>query len=420
MKTNLSRIQNNLETLSTFNSTPNKGLTRLSFTPEDREARSFIIGEMEKCGLHVYEDAVGNIIGRLEGYQKDAPAVMIGSHFDSVKNGGNFDGNAGVIAALEVAHIINEHNISFKYPIEFIALVEEEGGRFSSGLFGSRGIAGKISRKDLDIYKDINGISIADAMRDFGFNPDKISEAIKKTEELKAFLELHIEQGPILQNQKKDIGIVEYIVGCSQIEVTIQGRADHAGTTPMDMRVDALDSAAKIISKISDIAKSTIDGTVATVGNIKALPGAGNIIPDEVVFTVDIRSRHQQSIDSIISSITNELSKIANEKGISYVVQERLNIRPVKLDEKINILLSEGCNKLKLPYMKMVSGAGHDAMVMAELTHAALIFVPSKDGRSHCPEEWTDYEDLQKGVELLFITLLNLAEGDLNEESRIS
>lgn len=410
MKTNLFRIQNDIETLSTFNSTPNNGLTRFSFTEEDKKAREYIKLEMNRAGLRVYEDSAGTIIGRLEGSIKNAPVIMIGSHYDSVKNGGNFDGNAGVVAALEIARVINENNILVKYPIEFVAMIEEEGGRFGGGLFGSRGMAGKITRDELDTLIDSEGTSIAKAMKDFGFDPDKILEAARKPEELKAFLELHIEQGPILEHKQKDVGIVEYIVGISQLEVTVAGRADHAGTTPMNMRIDALDAASTIISKIGKEARALHDGSVATVGNLSVIPGAANIVSSEATFTVDIRSKNQESIDNIISFISHELQILKEEKNISYTVTEKLKVQPVKLDERIIKLFHENCEKLNLSSMDMLSGAGHDAMVMSDITNIGLIFVPSKNGRSHCPEEWTNYEDLQKGIELMYHTLLKLAE----------
>lgn len=410
MKTSLYRIQKDIEILSTFNSTPYNGLTRFSFTKEDKKSREYIKSEMLKCDLQVYEDPAGTLMGRLEGSLKDGPVVMIGSHYDSVKNGGNFDGNAGVVTALEIARVINENNISVKYPIEFVAMIEEEGGRFGSGLFGSRGMAGKITRDELDSYKDSDGISIAEAMKDFGFNPDKILEAARKPEDLKAFLELHIEQGPILEHKQKDVGIVEYIVGISHIEITVKGRADHAGTTPMNMRIDALDAASSIINKISNEARALNDGSVATVGNIKVTPGAVNIVSSEATFTVDIRSKNQESIDNIISSINNNLQILKQEKDISYIVTEKLKVAPVKLDKKIIDFFHDNCKKLNLSSIDMLSGAGHDAMVMSNITNIGLIFVPSKNGRSHCPEEWTNYEDLQKGVEVMYHTLLKLAE----------
>lgn len=409
MKTNINRIRNDIEELSKFNETVGMGLTRLSFTKEDFGAREYIKSEMTKAGLRVYEDAAGTIIGRLDGEIKDAPVVMIGSHYDSVRNGGNFDGPAGVITALEVARVINESNIRLKFPVEFVAMIEEEGARFGKGLFASRAMTGKVNRDELDTSKDINGITLAAAMKNFGFDPDKIHEAVRKSEKVQAFLELHIEQGPVLENEVKDIGIVEYVVGICQIEVTVKGRPDHAGTTPMNMRIDALDASAQLISKISSFANRAGEGTVATVGIINISPGSSNIIPGEVKFTVDIRSKEQESINYVVGEIKKEIEQISHKSKIKYSIEEKLSVLPVKLNEKIIEDFQNICDELRLSKKNMLSGAGHDAMVMASITNVGLIFVKSKDGRSHCPEEWTEYKDLQKGIEIMYHEVLNLA-----------
>lgn len=408
--TNLDRIQNDIEQLSKFNATPGKGLTRMSFTKEDRGAREYIKEQMKLAGLEVYEDAAGTVIGRLEGELKDAPTVMVGSHYDSVKNGGNFDGPAGVVTALETARVMKAKGLKPKFPVEFIAMIEEEGGRFGGGLFASRAMVGKVTRESLDSFKDSQGISIAEAMEEFGFDPNKIQDAVRKPEDVKAFLELHIEQGPILESGKKEIGIVEYIVGICQIEVVVKGRPDHAGTTPMEMRADALDAASLVISKISTFAKDAGEGTVSTVGTLSLLPGAANIVPGEVKFTVDMRSKKAECIEEVKEKIEAALAEVAASKGVNYTVVEKLSVTPVKLAEDILLMLNKHSDNLGLKKQTMLSGAGHDAMVMASITDVGLIFVPSKDGRSHCPEEWTEYEDLQKGIEVVCETIIEISE----------
>lgn len=410
MKTKLDRIQGDIENLSKFNKTPGQGLTRMSFTEEDRGAREYIKEEMKLSGLDVYEDPAGTIVGRLQGSLKDGPVVMVGSHYDSVKNGGNFDGPAGVVTALEIARLMKENNLQPKYPIEFIAMIEEEGGRFGGGLFASRAMAGDVSRESLDDFKDKDGISIGQAMKDFGFDPDKIEEARRNPEDLKAFFELHIEQGPILENHKNDIGIVEYIVGINQIEVVVKGRPDHAGTTPMTMRSDALDAAANLISSISDFAKDAGQGTVATVGVLELSPGAANIVPGEVKFTVDIRSKKDQCIDEVRGKIEDSLKDLCSSRGVEFKIVEKMRVSPTELSKNLIGKLNKHSDNLGFKKETMLSGAGHDAMVMASLTDVGLVFVPSKDGRSHCPEEWTDYEDLQRGIELVYQTIVDVSE----------
>ncbi len=412
MKTKLDRIKSDIENLSKFNKTPGQGLTRMSFTDEDRGAREYIKEQMKSSGLKVYEDAAGTIVGRLEGSLEDGEIVMIGSHYDSVKNGGNFDGPAGVVTALEIARVMKENNLKPKYPVEFIAMIEEEGGRFGGGLFASRAMVGKVSRESLDNYKDSDGISIASAMKDFGFDPDKIEEARRRPEDLKAFLELHIEQGPILENNKKEIGIVEYIVGINQIEVIVSGRPDHAGTTPMTMRSDALDAASKVISSISDFAKEAGEGTVATVGVLEIKPGAANIVPGQVKFSVDIRSKKDECIEEVREKIESSLKDICKLKGTEYSIEDKMRVLPIELSKEIISKLNKYSDDLGFKSQTMLSGAGHDAMVMAGITDVGLVFVPSKGGRSHCPEEWTDYEDLQKGVEILCETIIDISQAE--------
>ncbi|WP_315120344.1 Zn-dependent hydrolase [uncultured Clostridium sp.] len=409
MNTNLERIQKDIEALAQFTSTPGVGTTRFSFSKEDRAAREYIRKEMREAGLKVYEDTAGTLIGRLEGEKKE-PVIMIGSHFDSVKNGGNFDGQAGVVTALEIARVFKEKKLKPKYTVEFVALIEEEGGRFGGGLFGSRAMVGKVKREDLDKFKDEDGISISEAMKDFGLNPDKIEGAIRKPEDIKCFLELHIEQGPILESENKSIGIVEYIVGIREFEVIIKGRPDHAGTTPMNMRADALDGGSRIISKISNFAKEVGFGSVATVGKLNVWPGAANIVPERVNFLVDIRSKKWECIEEIKTNIEKEVENVCKDSGLDYEIIHKIHVKPVKVSENIVEILKENCEKLQFSQEIMLSGAGHDAMVMGEITDIGMIFVPSKGGRSHCPEEWTDYEALQKGVELSYYAVKKLSE----------
>jgi allantoate deiminase len=346
MLTNLERLKKDIESMAKFNSTPDEGLTRLSFTNADREAREYIKYEMTKAGLQVYEDAAGTIVGRLDGQLKDAPAVLIGSHYDSVRNGGNFDGPAGVVSALEVARSLKENGIHLKFPVEVIAMIEEEGSRFGGGLLASRAMAGQVTRNDLNIFKDNQGISIAEAMSSFGFNPDNIHKAARNPKDIKAFLELHIEQGPILEHEGLDIGIVQYIVGICEVEVIITGRPDHAGTTPMNLRIDALNAAAHIIHKISDFAEEEGTGTVGTVGILNVLPGSANIVPGKASFTIDVRSKNQSCIDNIIKKVNDLLKQLSLKKHIQYEIKEKLSVPPVKLNEKIKNDFSDNCKSL--------------------------------------------------------------------------
>ena len=410
MKTKLERIERDIVELSKFNSSKDGGLTRFSLTKEDRAARNYLRSELEKLDVSLYEDQAATLFARREGTDPDAPAIMIGSHFDSVRNGGNFDGPAGVVMALEIMRALDENNVRTKYPIEFVAMIEEEGGRFGSGVFGSRAMAGLVTYEQLLANKDSEGVSMAEALEKFGFDPKRIGEAKRDPQKVKAFIELHIEQGPILEKNGKDIGIVEFIVGINEFKVILSGRPDHAGTTPMDMRADALSVAAKVISKIDGYPAAENNGTVATVGVLEVKPGAANIVPAQVVFTVDIRSKDEESIKRVRDKIISDLEQQTGSSEVSYQAVDMLNVKPVRMNQEVIGMFEESADKLGLSYQMMLSGAGHDAMVMAAICEVGLIFVPSKDGRSHCKEEWTDFDKLQNGIELIYDTIVKLGE----------
>lgn len=407
METNITRIQRDIEKIGEFTLTPGEGTTRFTYTKEYDGARKYIINEMKAAGLAVYEDSVGNIFGRRDGLQ-DGPVVMLGSHFDSVKNGGGFDGVAGVVAGLEIARVLQEKNIRTQYPVEFAALIEEEGGRFGGGLFASRLMVGAVKEEELHTFKDRDGISMAEAMKPYGFAPENFTQAIRRKEDVKAFFELHIEQGPILENDNRDIGVVDYIVGLTQFEITICGSADHAGTTPMDMRKDALVGAAQAVAALPNLAIAAGNGTVATVGWFAVSPGAANAVPGKVTFTVDIRSRSEQCIIEVKKQFAETIANVCGGM-LTYQITDKIFVNPVKMSENFVKVFQKNCEKLNFTYKNMVSGAGHDAMVLAAITDVGLVFVPSKGGKSHSPAEWTDYDKLQKGIELLYHTIKDFA-----------
>lgn len=413
LESKISRIQRDIETMAQYTATPGNGMTRLSFTEEDRKTRAYICSEMEKAGLHVYTDAAGSICGRRDGVGEGAPIVMIGSHFDSVKNGGNFDGPAGVAAALEVARILHENNISTENPIEFVAMIEEEGTRFGAGLYGSRAMAGQVSNNEIKTFRDANGISLEKALQDFGLDPLKVKDAVRNPEDLKAFIELHIEQGPVLESETLDAGFVSTIVGITRFDIEIEGRADHAGTTPMHMRKDALLASLEVAKTVHDVAYAKGEGTVGTVGIMQIYPGGANIVPGKAFFTVDIRSVEQRNIEDIVKEMKKTLELVSARMGVSVHMERKISVPPIHLDKKIRGIFEQEANHRGISYRTMVSGAGHDAMIMASLTRVGLLFVPSKGGRSHCPEEWTDYEQLKKGVDIALGTILKLAEANI-------
>ena len=390
------RIAKDLETLKQFTATPGNGCTRLPFTKEARDAVNYLTKIMVEAGLEVHEDAAGNLIGVLKGENPELPCIMMGSHFDSVVNGGDFDGIAGAVCAIEAARQLKEAGFVPKRNFVVVGFMDEEGLRFGTGYFGSGAMMGTRDVEYCKHYKDNNGISIYDAMVSYGLDPEKIEEAKWEDGSIAKFLELHIEQGPVLDAENIELGLVDCIVGIQRYMVTVNGRADHAGTTPMDMRYDAVDAATKVVSKIADWAREKADGTVATTGLIKTTPGGMNIVCEKCEFTVDIRSKNNDNINDIANRIRAALDKEVAAMGGSYDIDTKLVITPVFMDEEMLTIMEAGCKEKGYNYKILPSGAGHDALEIGQKIPVSMIFTPSKDGRSHCPVEFTKYSDFAK------------------------
>lgn len=395
------RIARDLEHLKQFTATPGNGCTRLPFTKEAREAVNYLRQLMEEAGLEVTEDAAGNVIGTLKGENPDEPCVMMGSHYDSVVNGGDYDGIAGVICAIEVARLLKEEGITPKRNFVAVGFCDEEGLRFGTGYFGSGAMLGHRDVEYTKNFADTDGITIYEAMKGYGLDPEKIGEAAWKEGSIGHFLEAHIEQGPVLDAEGTELGLVEGIVGIQRYMVTVHGRADHAGTTPMDMRMDAVDAATKVISKIADWAREKADGTVSTVGYINTVPGGMNIVAEKVEFTVDIRSMNNDNINDITNRIRKALDKEVAEFGGSYEMDNKLTITPVHLSEEMLDIMEEDCKAKGYSYRRMPSGAGHDSLEIGQSIPTVMIFTPSKDGRSHCPVEFTKYSEFAKAATIM-------------------
>ena len=420
LKCNAERIRKNIETLAGFTRTPGQGCTRLSYTKEFREAGHYIIEEMRSAGLTVREDAAGNIIGRLEAIGGEGtfpeaskrPVILTGSHFDSVPCGGNFDGAAGIFAALEAVRVMKEHKIIPAVPVEVIAMPEEEGSRFGGGLFASRAICSGVTADELRSAFDREGISQYEAMKSYGLDPDTIASVRRSSHEIAAYLELHIEQGPVLEQQQTRVGIVDSIVGLRCCQITVRGRADHAGTTPLPLRADALLASAKAITAATEAASLEGNGTVVTFGAITSGPAASNIVQSTVHFTADCRSCSSASIRRVMDAFEDSLKQsrqnVPGAAELSWEIQTTLDAPPVLMDTALKQLLSDTAKELHLPAASLPSGAGHDAMNFASLCPTAMIFVPSRGGRSHCPEEWTNYQQIADGADVLLHTLLKL------------
>lgn len=409
MKINKERVKRDIENLSSFNSTPGRGVTRLAFSKEDSQAREYIKTQMTKAGLEVYEDGYGSIFGRLEGKDKDLPLIMIGSHYDTVINGGPFDGVVGLVGGIEVARVLQENKQKLNCTLEIGAFNDEEGIRFGKGISNSRVLTGDIEEVELDTRVDYNGKTLREAMVEFGISPD-LKASKREPGSIKSFLELHIEQGPILARKKKQIGLVETIVGYDIMEIKFWGKSGHAGTTSMDLRNDALVVASRFILAANDIVRGVGQGAVGTVGKIEVRPNASNVIPEYVRLSLDLRADKQTTLNKINYLIEEELVSIGSDKGIEVEMKSILSIPPVTMSKENLQILKDKAEELGLSYEIMNSGAAHDSMVMSRIAPSSLIFVPSVNGLSHHPEEWTEYSDIVKGIELLLLTSLEISK----------
>lgn len=407
LEVNVDRIKYRMERLGEIGRDPNGGWTRFSFSEDDFLARELVLNYMREAGLATWSDAAGNIFGRREGSDAYCAAVASGSHIDTVKNGGLFDGNAGVICALEVAQVLADAGIVHKKPYEMIIFAEEEGGRFGSSLFGSRAMAGQIDTDYLKNKKDKDGITQWEAMKKFGLSPEQIDTAKVREERFKEFFELHVEQGNVLERNGEIIGVVEGIVGIIWLGIKLVGVTSHAGATPMgELRRDALVASSEIIMAVEKAATEVGFGSVATVGHIKVTPSVINVIAGEVELGVDIRAIDQGVMENLSARIKQDIVTIASKRGIHSEVSELVRVEPTMLSSTCIDLIVEKAVNRNIPFRVMHSGAGHDSQVMASVTDVGMIFVPSKGGISHSPLEDTSWKDLAVGAQILLDVVL--------------
>ncbi|MGN1119825.1 MAG: M20 family metallo-hydrolase [Oscillospiraceae bacterium] len=399
------RIEKHLVKIAQFNSTPGEGITRFPFTESAKECVDYLMQAMKNAGLETRMDGSGAVVGRLRGLSDKT--IAVGSHYDSVQHGGCFDGIAGVVCGIVLAEYLREQGITPACSLEIIAMNDEEGARFKGGFFSSKAMLGQLSAEDLDNTLDADGISVAQAMSNWGLTPDDLMASKRDMTQFKAFLEVHIEQGPILEAAAKEIGVVKTIVGMERFLCEVTGRADHAGTTPMDMRKDALLAAAKIISAVNEAALSESD-SVATVGYISVLPNEINTIAQKAVFTLDIRSVSEEKVQRITQNCLDKISSVCAEQDMDFSVTNTLSVKPTDMDAQIMGLITQSCKERGYSFMELNSGAGHDSLPIGKVIPTAMIFVPTKGGRSHCPEEWCEYSDLAKAVVILSDVINNM------------
>ena len=408
MKINAERLQGYFEAMSLIGKIGETGTCRPTLTSVEKEAFKLAASWMEAAGMKTRIDHFGNLIGRLEGKDPSLPVLMMGSHLDSQPYGGRFDGVAGVLSAIEVVRTMKENGIQPDRSIEVISFADEEGWRFNKGLFGSRGILGKLEEGELQ-RKDKDGISREQALIDFGCDPTKFKESEYKEGSIFCFLELHIEQGPVLDIGNKPIGIVTGISGPLWLTVTLKGVAGHTGSVPMPLRKDALLGAAEIIVALNEIATQVPGNpTVGTVATINVFPASRNIIAEEAVFTVDLRDIDLDRRNLYEKQLMEKIETITRKRGLTYSIKEDTNSAPRYCADWIKDIIRDNCKKLQLDAPELMSGPFHDALALSYACDYGMIFVRCKDGISHNPLEYASYEDLALGAEVMYGTVLDI------------
>ncbi len=402
LRVNGPRIVEQLNKLAEFGRNPQGGVSRLAYSEADRQGREYVMGLMRAAQLDTTIDAAGNLIGRRAGSENTLKPLWFGSHIDSVPEGGNYDGDVGSLGAIEVAQTLAENKVTTRHPLEVIIFQNEEGG-----LIGSRAIDGELTEKELDLVSR-SGKTIREGIKFLGGDPTKLSTVRRARGSIAAYLELHIEQGGILDTEKIDIGVVEGIVGINWWDVTIEGFANHAGTTAMNNRQDALLAAAKFIEAVNRVATSVPGRQVGTVGRIQALPGAPNVIPGKVILSLELRDLDAAKIAMLYQKVRAEADQIARTNRVTFDFKE-INVNvPAPTDARIRALIDQSAKELGLTTKQMPSGAGHDAQDMARLAPVGMIFIPSVGGISHSPKEFSRPKDIENGANVLLGTLMKV------------
>lgn len=400
------RMVERIEALAKCSASAGPGVTRLSFTRESEAANMLVSHWMREAGMTVRRDEAGNIIGRYDGKRPKAPTLLIGSHLDSVIEAGKYDGILGVIAGLEVVQVLYESGIRPEHPIEVIAFCDEEGARFHTTLLGSRAICGVLRGEDLEAT-DINGITVATAMKEVGLDPERIHSAIWTPGHLLGYLELHIEQGPVLERMDQACGAVTGIAGQSRLRFLVEGEAGHAGTVPISMRKDALVGTAEMVHSVEQIALQ-YPSLVATVGQLSVHPGASNVIPGQVEGTLDIRSIDDETRLEVLDRIMDTCQFISDRRGLNYQFTKIMEYSAVACSDRMIRTIGSVLEDHGMKPIQLVSGAGHDAMAVASLTEMGMIFVRCKGGISHHPDETVTPEDMKTGAAVLLDVTLKL------------
>jgi beta-ureidopropionase / N-carbamoyl-L-amino-acid hydrolase len=407
LRVDFERLKNDIETLSKIGRSEDLGIYRMAFTDGDMQARKWLESRIADAGLTFYQDGAANIHGRLN-WSDELPSVMTGSHMDTVPGAGHLDGALGVMCGLEAMRILKEYAPDLIYPLEFVAFSDEEGT--FNGMFGSQALTGDISPEWIHSAKNLEGLSLVDAMKQHGLDAMQALSARRSPDSIKSFIELHIEQGPLLDAKQVTIGIVEGICGLQRWDISFLGMANHAGTTPMNMRQDAFQGLAEFSGEIDRVLEEHGGPqSVATIGRVELMPGAANVIPGEARFSLEFRDVDKDCLLELADAFRLTLSTIARRRQLMFEFRVISDIQPVACNDKLLSVIAETAEQLNMPAITMPSGAAHDTQKLAKITDAAMIFVPSKAGRSHSAAEWTSWDDIEAGANVLLNTLYKLA-----------
>ena len=419
----LGRMADKITTMSKFGDAGHGGITRYSLSPEALQARGEFVKRMEAIGAEIKTDDMANVYATLKGSEPDLPNIVMASHCDSVKNGGNYDGILGVMGAMEVLETIADQEIPHKHNITAMIWTNEEGSLYPPAMMSSGVICNDYLPDDIKknfLHENmLASKSVLEPEKTFGEALEASGykgarENRLNNKDYMAMFELHIEQGPVLEQNQKDIGIVDAIVSLECYDVLVRGRADHAGTTPIDMRADALLAAAKAIAAATGRAAACGDGTVITFGCMDSSPKSANVVPSQVTFTADCRSSDIRSIRTVMEAFRETLRESTEHcPDLSFEISRTLQADPAAMDMRLKKIIEDTADELSLSSMHLLSGAGHDTMNFKNMCPLAMIFVPSKGGRSHCPEEWTDYRQISDGADVLLRTIIKAAAHEI-------
>lgn len=402
-----SEIEHLITWLASFGGSGEGGVTRFLYSKPWLEAQHALKEKMTDWGMEAYFDDSGNLFGRIAGTKNMSGAILTGSHIDTVTNGGRFDGAYGILASLIAVKQLRDAYGAPKTSIEVVSLCEEEGSRFPLTFWGSGNLTGLFDCRKAPAVYDRDGVSIEGAMKRCGFGKGRYRKPFRH--DAKCFIELHIEQGGILEASGRQIGIVTDIVGQRRYTIILKGESNHAGTTPMNMRKDAVAMMSLCISCLMKKAKAADPFLTATVGQLEAKPNVPNVIPGEAVFSLDLRHHNETVLDQFSEDLFADFAKLSEESGVQISVQQTTDVKPVKMDPELTRLSKQSAENINVSYREMISGAGHDAQIFGRHCPTSLLFVPSRNGVSHSPEEWTKPEDLISGIKVLSNLLYTLA-----------